>query len=56
MSTARDLQVPLPATAIAHELFTALLAQGGGDLDHSAVITVLENMVGVKARTREVLS
>ena len=52
MATARDLNVPLPATALAHELFSTLLAQGRGDLDHSAVITVLEDMSGVKARTK----
>jgi 2-hydroxy-3-oxopropionate reductase len=51
MATARELQVPLPATAIAHELFSALLAKGRGDLDHSAVITVLEDLTGTKART-----
>jgi 2-hydroxy-3-oxopropionate reductase len=51
MATARDLHLALPATAIAHELFSALLAAGGGDLDHSAVITVLERLAGVEART-----
>ena len=51
METARELHVPLPATALAHELFTALLAAGRGDLDHSAVITVLEDLAGVKARS-----
>ncbi len=56
MATARDLNVPLPATAIAHELFSALLAQGRGDLDHSAVITILEDLAGVKARTRQTQS
>jgi 2-hydroxy-3-oxopropionate reductase len=52
MATARDLRVPLPATAIAHELFSALLAAGRGDLDHSAIITILEDLAGVQARTR----
>ena len=52
MATARELHVPLPATAIAHELFSAMLAKGRGDLDHSAVITVIEDMVGVQARTK----
>jgi 2-hydroxy-3-oxopropionate reductase len=52
METAKALQVPLPATALAHELFTALLAKGRGDLDHSAVITILEELAGVQARTR----
>jgi 2-hydroxy-3-oxopropionate reductase len=53
METAKELRVPLPATAIAHELFSALLAAGRGDLDHSAVITVLEDLAGVEARTAE---
>ncbi len=52
MAAARELQVPLPASAIAHELFSALLAKGRGDLDHSAVITVIEDLAGVKARAR----
>jgi 2-hydroxy-3-oxopropionate reductase len=52
MSAARDLHVPLPATSVAQALFSALLAHGGGDLDHSAVITVLEEMTGVNARTK----
>jgi 2-hydroxy-3-oxopropionate reductase len=51
MDTARRLHVPLPATAIAHELFSSLIASGGGDLDHSAVIKVIETMAGVEART-----
>lgn len=54
METAKELRVPLPATAIAHELFSALLAAGRGDLDHSAVITVLEGLAGIEARTTEV--
>lgn len=53
LDTARRLNVPLPATAIAHELFSSLLASGGGDLDHSAVIKVIESMAGVEARTRQ---
>ena len=56
MDTARRLHVPLPATAVAHELFSALLAAGGGDLDHSAIIKVIEALAGVEARTRTVKS
>jgi 3-hydroxyisobutyrate dehydrogenase-like beta-hydroxyacid dehydrogenase len=51
MATARDLHVALPATAVAHELFSALMALERGELDHSAVITVIEDLAGVKART-----
>lgn len=53
MEAAKELHVPLPATAIAHELFSALMALGRGDLDHSAVITIVEDLAGVQARTME---
>jgi len=36
-----------------HELFAALLAAGRGDLDHSAILTVLEDLAKVQARTKE---
>jgi len=53
METAKEMHVPLPATAIAHELFSALLAAKRGDWDHSAVVTILEDLAGVEARTTE---
>ena len=53
METARSLQVPLPATAVAHELFTALMATGRGELDHSAVVNIIEDLAGVQARTQQ---
>ncbi len=53
METAKNLNVPLPATAVAHELFSALMASGRGDLDHSAVINVIEDLAKVQARTKE---
>jgi 2-hydroxy-3-oxopropionate reductase len=53
METAKQLNVPLPATAVAHELFTALMASGRGDLDHSAVINIIEELAKVEARTKE---
>jgi 2-hydroxy-3-oxopropionate reductase len=52
METAKDLNVPLPATAIIQQLFNALIVAGRGDLDHSAVITVLEDLAKVQARTQ----
>ncbi len=51
METAKNLRVPLPATAVAHELFTALLASGRGDLDHSAVINIIEDLAKIEARS-----
>jgi len=52
MDTAKKLNVPLPGTAIAHELFAALMATGRGELDHSAVINIIEDLAGVEARTK----
>jgi len=52
MKTANDYGVPLPATSLVHELFAAMLAAGRGDLDHSGIITVLEDLAGVQARTK----
>ena len=53
MDTAKSLNVPLPATAIAHELFSAMMASGRGELDHSAVINIIEDLAKVQARSRE---
>jgi 2-hydroxy-3-oxopropionate reductase len=46
MESARALGVPLPATAVVQELFSALRVKGGGGLDHSGVITLLEDLAG----------
>ena len=54
MDTAKSLNVPLPATAVAHELFCALLASNRGDLDHSAVINIIEDLAKIEARTKDV--
>lgn len=49
MEAARALGVPLPTTAVVQELFNALRVKGRGGLDHSAVITLLEDLAGVSA-------
>jgi 2-hydroxy-3-oxopropionate reductase len=49
MESARALGVPLPATAVVQELFNALRVKSRGQLDHSAVITLLEDLAGVSA-------
>jgi 2-hydroxy-3-oxopropionate reductase len=51
--TARAFGCSLPASALAHELFSAMQANDWGDLDHSAVIKVIELLSGVEARTVE---
>jgi 2-hydroxy-3-oxopropionate reductase len=40
--------VSIPATAIVTQLVNALVASGGGDLDYSALGTVLFNLAGIK--------
>lgn len=44
MATARESSVPLPVSAVVGQLFESLAANGQGDLDHSAVLTVYENL------------
>jgi 2-hydroxy-3-oxopropionate reductase len=52
MDTARALGVPVPTTAIVQELFSALRVRGGGGLDHSGIVTLLEHLAGVEVRKR----
>jgi 2-hydroxy-3-oxopropionate reductase len=49
MESARALGVPLPTTAVVQELFSALRVKGRGGLDHSGVITLLEELAGISA-------
>jgi len=44
LSTGKNLGVPLPATAIVQEAFTALQGLGRGDQDHSSLVTLLEDL------------
>jgi len=46
METAHEFRVPLPMTGINSQLFSAMVAMGKGNLDNSAVISVLENLAG----------
>lgn len=46
LATGRELGVPLPGTALVHELISALVSQGKGELDHSALMTVVEGLAG----------
>ena len=44
LQAGRDLGVALPNTAGAQQLFTACVAQGGEDWDHSAMVKALEGL------------
>jgi len=52
MDAARALGVPVPATAVVQELFSAARVKGRGGLDHSGIVTVLEDLAGVEVRKR----
>jgi 2-hydroxy-3-oxopropionate reductase len=44
LQAARSLGLSLPNTSTAQELFNAVVAEGGGDLDHSAIVLALEKL------------
>jgi 2-hydroxy-3-oxopropionate reductase len=44
LQSARSLGLSLPNTATAQELFNSVAAQGGSDLDHSAMLLALEKL------------
>ena len=48
LESGRELGVPLPATALVHELFGASIAMGHGEEDFAAAITLLEGLAGVE--------
>jgi len=50
MESSRALGVPLPATAVVQELFNALRVKGKGGLDHSGIITLIEELAGLPER------
>ena len=49
--TGKDYDVPLPVTTVVHELFTRAMDTGRSELDHSGLLTVIEEMAGKEART-----
>jgi len=48
LQSARNLGLSLPNTATAQELFNAVAAHGGSDLDHSAMVLALEALADYK--------
>ena len=48
LETAREYGIPLPSAAMDAQLYNAMLQNGMGDLDNSAVIGIIEKLAGVK--------
>jgi 2-hydroxy-3-oxopropionate reductase len=44
---AEGMKVSLPFTSLAQQVLVALMNQGRGDLDHSAITTFIEDMAQV---------
>jgi 3-hydroxyisobutyrate dehydrogenase/2-hydroxy-3-oxopropionate reductase len=51
LESGRELNVPLPNTALVHEVFGASLAKGRGDEDICAAIKLFEEFAGVEVKT-----
>ena len=49
--TSNDFSVPLPVTSEVFELFKTAMVKGRGELDHSGLLTVIEDMSNIQART-----
>ncbi len=52
LSAARQLGVSLPNTASAQQLFSSVVAHGGADRDHSAMLEALEGLAAHKVHSR----
>jgi len=52
LQTGREQSLPLPATAQTADMMDALLDQGKGDLDHSALALLVEQLGGVEIDTQ----
>jgi 3-hydroxyisobutyrate dehydrogenase-like beta-hydroxyacid dehydrogenase len=53
MENAYAQNVPMPGTATVKEIYGLAKAQGKGELDYAAVITVFEEVAGVRVRASE---
>lgn len=47
LDTGRAYGVPLLATGLVHELYASLVTRGKAELDHSALVTLIEELAGV---------
>ncbi len=50
LSSAKALNVALPNTAVAQQMFASCIAHGGGELDHSALVLAIEGLANHSIR------
>ena len=53
LDSGRELNVPLPATSLVHQLFGASIARGHGDEDFCSAVTLLEDWSGVQIKAKK---
>src|SRR5579864_8060519 len=53
LTAAKELNLALPNTAIAQQMFAACAAHGGAELDHSAMILAIEELAGFSVRGKK---
>jgi 2-hydroxy-3-oxopropionate reductase len=53
LGAAKELNLSLPNTAIAQQMFASCAAHGGADLDHSALILAIEGLANYAIRPRK---
>ena len=53
LDSANELHVPVPLTALTHQMFQASIARGHGEEDICATIKVLEELAGVEVKGSE---
>jgi 2-hydroxy-3-oxopropionate reductase len=53
LSAAKELNLSLPNTAIAQQMFSSCAAHGGADLDHSALILAIEGLADFSVRGKK---
>ena len=51
LETAREYGIPLPSAAVDAQLYNAMLQNGMGELDNSAVVGMIEALAGVELKT-----
>jgi 2-hydroxy-3-oxopropionate reductase len=54
LALAREMDVPVPATALAHEIFKTARASGRGRLSQPAIVQMWEELLGIEVRGKDV--
>ena len=49
--TAESMKVALPLTGMVQQMLMALINKGKGDLDHSAIVTFIEELAGIEVKS-----